>query len=250
VQSRRIVGALLVFAGLLIAHVANAFEFVPTQPEFYSWPSYCQARYVTTDIGMQQPWVAGFPREKITAAITQIGADTFERVHHYCAGLTWLSRARTEQNPKVKQFYLRNAGGEAFFTYSRLQADSPIRTTVLLTLGQINLEAGDSNRAVELFQEAIRLQPQEASAYSAMAMAQRRLGRLDLAKQYLQQGNTAVEGESAEIHYNLGLILLELGDTDGAVEQATLAYSDGYPLPGLMHKLSRLGRWPVTAKAN
>ena len=55
-------------------------------------------------------------------------------------------------------------------------------------------------------------------------------------------GFKASDGASAEINYNLGLILLELGDLDGAARHAELAYDLGYPLPGLRAKLQRLGR--------
>ena len=55
------------------------------------------------------------------------------------------------------------------------------------------------------------------------------------------------EGKSAEIHYNLGLIYLELGDADRALEQAHAAYALGYPLPGLRNRLQRMGKWRPAA---
>lgn len=47
--------------------------------------------------------------------------------------------------------------------------------------------------------------------------------------------------EPAEAHYNLGLLYLKTGQNERALEQAKVAYSRGYPLPGLKRKLQNLG---------
>lgn len=49
--------------------------------------------------------------------------------------------------------------------------------------------------------------------------------------------------ESAELHYNLGLGYLKLGDTESAAKHADRAYAMGYPLPGLRNKLIAAGIW-------
>lgn len=49
--------------------------------------------------------------------------------------------------------------------------------------------------------------------------------------------------DSANVHYNLGLVLLDLKDYDGAVEHAKKAYELGFQLPGLRNKLREAGRW-------
>ncbi|WP_405240859.1 tetratricopeptide repeat protein [Lentisalinibacter orientalis] len=47
--------------------------------------------------------------------------------------------------------------------------------------------------------------------------------------------------ENAELQYNLGLSLFELGDYRAARESAKLAYKNGYPLPGLKKRLEAVG---------
>jgi hypothetical protein len=49
--------------------------------------------------------------------------------------------------------------------------------------------------------------------------------------------------DSAEIQYDIGLVYVELGDYKQANLYAARAYQGGYPLPGLRHKLERLGQW-------
>src|ERR1043165_10122792 len=103
---------LTLLLGAFVCASAHAYEFVPTTTEFASWPRHCQARYLTTDIGKQQPWSTQFPQAIIDEQISNIGWETFERLHHYCAGIVWLSRARFERDAAAKRFDLRNARSE------------------------------------------------------------------------------------------------------------------------------------------
>ncbi len=53
----------------------------------------------------------------------------------------------------------------------------------------------------------------------------------------------ALMPESAEVHYNLGLLKLDLKQVDAARQHAEKAYALGYPLQGLKNKLKRMGAW-------
>lgn len=222
---------------------ASAFEFVPTELEWAGWPEYCQARYVTTYVGQRSPWVATFPKAVVETVKRQIGAATFEGVHHYCAGLIWFDRGRTEKDKKVKDFDLRNARDEAMFSFRSLPQDSPLEGEMLITLGLISMESGESADALAFLERAIKARPKEPTPYAAMAVVQRRLHKLDLARDILVEGNAALDEQSAELQYNLGLIYLELKQPDLAMQRAKLAYELGAPLPGLRRKLQALGKW-------
>jgi tetratricopeptide (TPR) repeat protein len=50
-------------------------------------------------------------------------------------------------------------------------------------------------------------------------------------------------GESALVHYNLGLVYLDLKDYQRSQEHAHKAYELGAPLPGLRNKLTEAGKW-------
>src|SRR5262249_10171379 len=60
----------------------------------------------------------------------------------------------------------------------------------------------------------------------------------------------ALNPDSADGHYNLGLVCAEMNDFDEAVKHAQIAYAAGYPLPGLRNKLEKAGRWPPPAAQN
>jgi tetratricopeptide (TPR) repeat protein len=235
----RTVGWLLACA---VPGLAYAYDFKPTSSEFSSWPSYCQARYVTLPIGEDSPWAANISRAQINSARLQLGANVFEYVHHYCAGMMWLRRARVERDQAKRALDLKTARIETLFTYNRLPSGTPMRAPVLINLASITEAMGDGEGAVELLEQAIEAAPDEAAAYLELGIIYRKRGQLDKAREALLRGDAAVGGESAEIHYNLGLLLIEMNDLDGAEQEARRAYALGHPLPGLKNKLLRLGR--------
>jgi len=51
-------------------------------------------------------------------------------------------------------------------------------------------------------------------------------------------------GESANLHYNLGLAYYQLRDYAKSQEHARIAYDLGFPLPGLRDMLGKRGMWP------
>lgn len=235
---------LIFLLGALYCVSAQAYEFVPTTAEFSSWPRHCQARYVTTDIGRQQPWSAGFPQAVVDQQIADIGWETFEKLHHYCAGIIWLNRSRLERDVATKKFYVRTARAEVLFTYQAMNKKHPIATNVMIALAQVCQANEDYACAEDTLGQAIDLHPSAAAPYSALAVMYRDQKKFDKAEEALIRGDEATEGKSPEINYNLGLLLVDMKDYDGAVERAKRAYELGYPLPGLKNKLVRLDKWP------
>lgn len=59
----------------------------------------------------------------------------------------------------------------------------------------------------------------------------------------------ALDGGSANVHYNLGLAYFNLGQYEKALSSAHTAYGAGFPLPGLRDKLRRAGKWREASPA-
>jgi tetratricopeptide (TPR) repeat protein len=99
------------------------------------------------------------------------------------------------------------------------------------------------------FDSAIRFRPNDAIAHILYGLYLHKKGVLDKA---LNQYNIALTlaPESADLHYNLGLLYVELKDYDKALYHAQKAYQIGFPLPWLREKLHKLGVWSETAKKN
>lgn len=234
---------LALLGAALVPALAYSYTFTPQPAEWAGWPNYCKARYVTTGIGRRSPFSNSFPTAQVATFRNLIGEGAFEDVHHYCAGLAYLGRARLQADKRQKRLLLDHAFNESQYTYSRLPAHSPIQADIAVTLGMIRKEMGDFDGAIEFLNAAIEARPDLPTPYGALAMVHRAQNRLDLARDALMKGDVALKGESAEIQYNLGLVNLELGEINLALANARNAYDRGYPLPGLKKKLQDMGHW-------
>lgn len=84
----------------------------------------------------------------------------------------------------------------------------PDDATVRMIFGYYLSSTGNAGRALEEYQKALELAPQ-----------------------------------SAEVHYNLGLLYVDRREYEKARQHAARAYELGFPLPGLRSKLERAGQW-------
>ena len=90
------------------------------------------------------------------------------------------------------------------------------------------------------FDRAIRFRPDDPSVRVIFGYYNAKTGQIEIA---IEQYHKALSlgPESAEAHYNLGLIYLEQEQYDAAVKHARRSYELGFPLPWLNDKLIRLG---------
>jgi len=232
----------LVFVAIALhVHVAHAYTFKPTDIEWQNWPSYCKARYARTNIGRKTKFAnLVTPAQKSEQAQWQ--AEGIRGVHHHCTGSIFLARARLERDPRQKRSMLDRAMGETQFSYVRSNVHSPKFAYIATQIASIYYEQGEYDPALQVLLSALADNPNSDILYSATAIIQRKLGNTKEAKDTLLLGFEAMDGKSAEICYNLGLLSLELGEIDDAEKYAKLAYEQGFPLPGLMTKLKKLGR--------
>jgi tetratricopeptide (TPR) repeat protein len=236
-------GAALVLS-CLFPILASAYSFEPTDLEWASWPEYCRARYVTTNIGEGSPWGQRYPKTMIAAQTRAIGEASFLHVHHYCAGIVWLSRTKVEADPAHRRSYADYANTEISYTFDRIPDTSPIYPTVAVNMARARMLRGQTEDAIAAVEHAVQVQPQDPRPYIGMAVIYRDMKKLDQARDALLKGDAAVGGTSAEIQYTLGLIYFELDDKENALAYARKAYDKNYPLPGLQQKLKRAGYWP------
>ncbi len=220
-----------------------AFDFVPTPAEFAAWPHYCKARYVETNIGRTGEFATMVPRAARLSSEAAIGPLTFVHIHHYCAGMSFLARARVEANPQARDQALRRALQESSYTFRHIPPDSLMYSSVAANLAAIEMALGNIDVATQYLTGAKNAKPSDPQPYIGLAILYRDTKRLPLAREVLEEGLRATNEESVEIHYNLGLICFELKDNDCAVRHARVAYAAGYPLPGLKRKLAASGLW-------
>ena len=92
------------------------------------------------------------------------------------------------------------------------------------------------------FTRAITFTPNDPMLYYLLGIYLHEKGEL---KKALDAYNDALTLglDSAEFHYNFGLLMVDLGDYQTARAYAHEAYAEGVPFPGLRNKLQRLDEW-------
>ncbi|WP_405242479.1 tetratricopeptide repeat protein [Lentisalinibacter salinarum] len=95
------------------------------------------------------------------------------------------------------------------------------------------------------FDRARRMAPHDATIPMLQGIHFFKTGRMDQAEISFQVA-LDLAPNSAEIHYNLGLLYIREGNFEYAREHAVRAYELGFPLPGLRRKLIDADQWPTS----
>jgi tetratricopeptide (TPR) repeat protein len=237
-------GYLTVTVGLalsLFAPRAGALTFSPTEIEWAGWPEYCQARYMVSGAGVDSAFAGRVSTEVVQSWEKRFGPQLWYSLHHYCAGLILTERAKIIPEKAQRHFEMKSALAEYNFTYTRIPPSHALRAEIAARMGLIYRELGDTTLALQYLDQSIEGCPTCPVGYLSKSMYFRSAGHLDQAREVLEQADAAMGGESAEVQYFLGLVLVGLKDYDGALEQARKVYGKGYPLPGLKDQLARAG---------
>lgn len=97
------------------------------------------------------------------------------------------------------------------------------------------------------FDRAIRFAGDDPIPRMIYARFLHSLGRMDDAMAQLD-ATTKLAGDNPFTHYNAGLIYMEIGQPDKALEQAHRASALGFTRPELREQLERAGKWQEPAK--
>ncbi|MET0101179.1 MAG: hypothetical protein ABW078_05545 [Sedimenticola sp.] len=215
---------------------ANAYNFIPEEHEFNTWPRYCQAIYAS--IGIEKKYARRIPLNEQKR--WKKWADP-SGAWHYCASTVWINRAKVEMDPRVRKFNYERAIANAKYSYVHCPKSQPIRAKMGTTLARAYKGIGDVGLAIEYLKEVMVDHPDYPGSYQLMSLILRDAGQLKESLDILLKGNEATGGDSAELHYFLGLAYLMLDDVKSAKKHADKAYTLGYPLPGLRNKLKKKG---------
>ncbi|HNP62625.1 MAG TPA: hypothetical protein PKH39_01755 [Woeseiaceae bacterium] len=92
------------------------------------------------------------------------------------------------------------------------------------------------------FARAIALTPEDPVIYYIFGLYLHKNKELEKAVNAYNDAST-LGLDTAEFHYNLGLLLVDMKDYESARTHALKAYSLGVRFPGLRNKLKKLGKW-------
>ena len=97
-------------------------------------------------------------------------------------------------------------------------------------------------RLDEVFERAIAINPKASATFVLNGIYLHGAKQYSKARQSYERA-LALDADSMNAHYNLGLACIELKDYACANEHAQRAYSLGSTLPGLRDKLQKAGQW-------
>lgn len=220
----------------------QAYSFTLKAHEWITWPEYCKSRYVETNIGLGSEYVNQVPLELRAKWRNALGGG-FHHIHHYCAGLVWIARARGTLDARQREIALGQAISEISYTFARVHSDFPLYSDMAAYLAQAYFEMGNNEKATNILKEAVSKAPEKLPAYIMSAEIFMKSGRNQEALDMLLQGQRKANTESAELHYFLGHVYLRLNNFEKAKKHGKRAYELGYPLPGLKRMLQSKNLW-------
>jgi Flp pilus assembly protein TadD len=151
--------------------------------------------------------------------------------HHFNGNVRTLRGGQTATNPMGDLDYVLRA--------------FPNHPQALMLVSKYQANGGKQGRfrsAECYFDRAKRFTPRDPAVHLLFGiyLAQRKENDRALAA---YQTALAIAPDYAEAHYNLGLLLVDLGRLDEARMHAEKAYDLGYPLRGLRNQLERRNAW-------
>ncbi len=207
-------------AGAGVAELAQAYGDLGLVYLTYAFTEAAEAAFINArkidPADFRWPYLEGYVHH--LGGRPQQAEASFETTLELAPGnlptLIRLGRARLDQNDL--------AGARQAFAQSRDL--SPDTAAVLEGLAKVSAAEGDHARAAALFEEALALQPTANSLYQGLGLTYRSLGRLEDARQALEQG-----GEALVVFEDPVLIALaKLGrSTDLLMARGARAYTDG-----------------------
>jgi tetratricopeptide (TPR) repeat protein len=230
----------LVLLGCLLLVAAPGRAAVPTEAEWELWPEMCRARFVIAGDGVGTRYELRVPRAEITQWAARMG-QAWEPLHHYCYGLLFMQRADAERDRTQRTHLYSNAASEFSFCYRAVESSSFFLGEYASKLAAAYQKLGDEQSARGLADDVILRAPKSSVGYLLKSTVLRESKDLQGAGRALEQGLATVGDHAADLHYALGLTLLDLNDLAGATQAAERAYGLGYPLPGLRNRLQKAG---------
>lgn len=97
--------------------------------------------------------------------------------------------------------------------------------------------------ADDYFNAALDYRPNDGIIHALYGIYLHKTGSLNKALKQYESALTLIP-DAADLHYNMGLLFIEMKNYDDALKHAQKAYEIGHPLPGLKNKLVKLKVWP------
>lgn len=231
----------LVFAFLLMLPPATyAFNFQPTEKDYYLYPDFCKAKMSDFHRNRKGWWDTTFPinEDQIAFWRNAIGPD-WQHLHHYCSGLTKLSQAKDvmwlrKARLSAKQRF-RHAAVQFDYMLERSRPGQPLWEQMSLKYAESMGGAGEYQEAMEVLAGVLKQNPKSTDAYVLMGRLTKPRD-LNEAIAYLEQGLEAGAKPGPMLFY-LADYYFDLGDYRQAQAYMERAEAAGMKMDRLKRKL-------------
>jgi len=220
----------------LCTPAAHAFTFQPNKMQYYLMPDYCKAKMSDFHANREGFWSIRFPinEKEIAYWKHRIGSD-WHHMHHYCAGVAYLSEAQDPADRRADWHY-HLAVMEIRYTWSKSGPTAPLWPQMTLDYARANEGNGDRQKALELLTQLIGQAPDNPHVYLALAQTLKRGGDLEKAIPVLEEGLKKVKVKGPLLFY-LPRFYYEAGNVDRAAELIPAAEKAGMKMDTLRKKL-------------
>ena len=211
----------------------------------FAWPSMAAVPFYPRP-GFSGEDFNGIPCNSYAAAATRSDGKSFDYIDPYHRQIELPRVEIAHFTPQVEQLVKGKKGPlpqDIIYTVMRF----PNHHRALYSMIRFDLKTERKPHDPWLPSEcyvlrAMGFKPDDGKLYELYALVLHKKGKLDRAEEAYE---TAIEKnpDSAQVHYNAGLLYLSRGKKDKALEHAKAAYSMGFQLQGLKKKLKAAGRW-------
>lgn len=153
---------------------------------------------------------------------------------HFTAGSESLTKGTKQDDPAPDLDYTIRA-----FPNHHRALNSAIR--LRLRKDQIYYHKAHLPPAECYLYRAVRFSPKDGVTYMLFGMLLQQLGQFEQALENYQRAEE-LQPENLNIKYNMGLLFVEMGQLENARRYAREIYAQKFPLPGLQRKIDAAGR--------
>ncbi len=116
------------------------------------------------------------------------GKDDWNNMHHYCYALYHINRYYSELRPADRRHYAKVAINNLDYVINRATPNFKFLPEILVKKGTILSSIGEKNKAIMLFNDAIRINPKYAPPYKKLSQIYIDNNQFNEAKSILEKG--------------------------------------------------------------
>ena len=156
-------------------HTQFLIAYPKTDSDFALLPPYCKVRFGDKTSAAYKNWRRKMGRE-------------WNEVHHYCAGIDYLNKAKMALDKKTRTLMFNKALHDLSYIQERTSSKFILQPEIATQKGRAYLGLNQDGAALQEFYKAIKINPKYTPAYSELSDYYSEKNEPEEAKKILEQG--------------------------------------------------------------